>query len=278
MSIEHAVVTIVVDNQADQGLVSEHGLAMLIETPEQRILFDTGQGPALNANAPKLGIDLKRVQALILSHGHYDHTGGVPHVLQSNPDTEVFCHPGVVLPRYAVRNGVARPIHMPHEAMAALNKIPEPRMRWISRSIQISRDIGLTGPIPREAPLEDTGGPFFLDEHAQRRDVIEDDMAIWLNTPRGLVICTGCCHAGLINTLVYIQRLSGVAAIRAVIGGFHLMQAGAERIGWTISSLKSFSPKMIVPCHCTGDKAADALAEEFGEHLHRGHAGMRLTF
>jgi 7,8-dihydropterin-6-yl-methyl-4-(beta-D-ribofuranosyl)aminobenzene 5'-phosphate synthase len=276
--IETIEIHLIVDNVADPSLISEHGLSMWIETPNQRILFDTGQGPALAANADKLGIALDQATALVLSHGHYDHTGGVAHVLRCNPSINIFCHPCAVQPRYSFSLGAARSVQMPRTAMMALDKLPSSQMHWISEPVQLSKDIGLTGPIPREATVEDTGGPFFLDPDARRIDAIKDDAALWISTPQGLVVCVGCCHAGLINTLKHAQRLSGVSALRAVIGGFHLLHAKPERLEWTLSQLKALAPAAIVGCHCTGEGAMDALEETFNSLFSRGYAGMRIPF
>jgi 7,8-dihydropterin-6-yl-methyl-4-(beta-D-ribofuranosyl)aminobenzene 5'-phosphate synthase len=118
-------ITILVDNQAGPGLTTEHGFSLWIETDDRHILFDTGQGPALPSNARALGVDLRKTDVLVLSHGHYDHTGGIPHVLHVAPNAHVYCHPGVVQPRYSLRNGSPKPAHMPSESMAALGRLPE---------------------------------------------------------------------------------------------------------------------------------------------------------
>lgn len=271
-------ITLLVDNQADDGLVVEHGLAMWIAYADHRILFDTGQGPALAANSDKLGISLQQVRTIVLSHGHYDHTGGLSHVLRQNDSVDLYCHPRAVQPRYSIRQGTARAVHMPREAMTALDKLPSQRLHWISHPVKISKQIGLTGPIARESRFEDTGGPFYLDPAGQRADDIDDDMAMWINTPKGLVVCVGCSHAGLINTLNHIRRLSNVSAIRAVIGGFHLLNANPERLEQTVSELKALAPDKIIACHCTGDKAMAVLEEALGSRFKRGHAGMHLHF
>lgn len=103
MAVSHLDITLIVDNKADPNLREEHGLAMWIDTRDRHILFDTGQGPALAVNAEKLGIALEQADTIVLSHGHYDHTGGVGHVLRCNPAVELFCHPGAVQPRYSIR-------------------------------------------------------------------------------------------------------------------------------------------------------------------------------
>jgi 7,8-dihydropterin-6-yl-methyl-4-(beta-D-ribofuranosyl)aminobenzene 5'-phosphate synthase len=271
-------ITLIVDNKADPNLAAEHGLAIWIDTTDHRILFDTGQGPALAANANKLEIALEQADTIVLSHGHYDHTGGVHHVLRCNPAVELFCHPGAIQPRYSVRNGSTRAIHMPGETMAALDRLPSHRMHWVSEPMKISEAIGLTGPIPRVSGFEDAGGPFYLDPGARRPDAVIDDMALWINTPKGLVVCVGCAHAGLINTLRHVRHLGKGAGILAVIGGFHLKGADSERIRRTVSELKALKPATMVACHCTGENAITALEKAYGSSISRGYAGMRLHF
>ena len=138
--------------------------------------------------------------------------------------------------------------------------------------------IGLTGPIPRRTPYEDTGGPFFLDPDLRHPDPIEDDLALWIRTYEGLVVCVGCCHAGLINTLDHIRRLSGVSRIRAVIGGFHLVNADTQRLAQTVNVLADREVDRVVPCHCTGDPAIRALENALGDKTLRGAAGQTHRF
>ncbi|MGV8079274.1 MAG: MBL fold metallo-hydrolase [Syntrophales bacterium] len=271
-------ITILVDNRATPGLMAEHGLSLWIETGEQRILFDTGQGAALVPNAWALGVDLAGTDLLVLSHGHYDHVGGIPHVLRRAGHVEIYCHPGVVMPRYAIRDGQARAIHMPKESSAALDRFPEQRLHWIQHPLSLTENIGLTGPVPRECEFEDTGGPFYLDREGRNADPIEDDLALWIRTEEGLVICVGCCHAGLLNTLQHVQRLNGGMRIRAVIGGFHLLNAGRERLERTVTELLSLDPDQVIPCHCTGEHAAAFLLDALGSKGMPGAAGLRCRF
>ena len=137
---------------------------------------------------------------------------------------------------------------------------------------------GLTGPIPRLSGFEDTGGPFYLDPEGTIPDPIEDDMALWIATDRGLVVCLGCAHAGVVNTLEHIIRLTGTDRILAVIGGLHLMSAGQERLDRTVTALRRLAPDRLFPCHCTGDAAAAFLTEALGERVGRAAAGMTLGF
>jgi 7,8-dihydropterin-6-yl-methyl-4-(beta-D-ribofuranosyl)aminobenzene 5'-phosphate synthase len=271
-------IMILVDNKAGNGLTAEHGLSLWIETDGKRILFDTGQGIALESNARALGVDLGETDILVLSHGHYDHTGGIPQVLQHARRTIVYCHPGVVRPRYSIRNGTLKPIHMPHEPMSAIEKLPAQSLHWVAQALLLSERIGITGPIPRETSFEDTGGPFYLDPQARRADPIEDDLALWIRTDDGVIVCVGCSHAGLVNTLNHVRRLSHGLRVRAIIGGFHLVNASRERLDQTIAALRLFDPDMVVPCHCTGELAVAALRHALGERVSPGAAGMTYQF
>jgi 7,8-dihydropterin-6-yl-methyl-4-(beta-D-ribofuranosyl)aminobenzene 5'-phosphate synthase len=123
METDTTKITILIDNQAGAGLVAEHGFSLWIETGERRILFDTGQSSAFEKNARVLGIDLAATDILVLSHGHYDHTGGVSLGLRRAGKAVLYCHPGAVHPRYGVRNDRSKSLQMPLNAMRAIDKL-----------------------------------------------------------------------------------------------------------------------------------------------------------
>lgn len=268
--------TILVDNVAQNGCLGEHGFAMCIELGDRRILMDTGQGSALAANIQVLGLESVPFDDLVLSHGHYDHTGAVPWVLSHASGSQLWCHPGVVEPRYSIRNGEVRNISMPPASRRVLGNLPASRLRWSTGPVFLAPGVGLTGAIPRRTDFEDPGGSFFLDPHGHRPDPVEDDQALWIETDRGLVVCVGCCHAGLINTLSYVRDLSGGRSILAVVGGLHLGAAGPDRLERTVSLLRDFNPEMLLACHCTGEEAVSRLRSGLDCQVLTGYAGMRL--
>ena len=271
-------ITILVDNSGTEGLSVEHGLAFWIETGQRRILFDTGQGGCLAGNARKLGVALEDADWIVLSHGHYDHTGGLAYALSRSRQALLYCHPAVVLPRFACRGGSATSIGMPADSKKALDALPLDRIKWTFEPVWPAEGVGLTGYIPRKTGFEDTGGPFYLNTEGTHVDAIEDDLAIWFETPAGLVVCVGCCHAGVINTLTRVKQLSGRSKIRALIGGFHLMGADRRRIDLTIEHLRQMDIDTFHPCHCTGEAAVADLKTAFAQRVVPGRAGMTLQF
>lgn len=277
--LKEVTITILVDNLAREGLAAEHGFAVLIGAGGRKILFDTGQtGAVLGGNADALGEDLSGVEAMVLSHGHYDHTGGMPLALARAPGAAVWCHPGVFAPRWSLRDGAAREIGMPPAAQDALTALPVGQLRRVTAPVQAAPGVWITGPVPRGNPFEDTGWPFFLDPEGTKPDLLPDDLSLWMETPEGVVVLTGCCHAGLMNTLMLVRNRTGGRPLRALIGGFHLVNAGERRMARTLETLRTLNPVTIVPCHCTGEAAVQVLQEALGDKVTPGAAGGMMRF
>ncbi len=270
-------ITVLMDNcVAAAGLQAEHGLALWIEHGAQRLLFDTGPSALLIANARRLQRDLTTVAAIILSHGHYDHGGGLAEVLAVAGDPAIYAHPQAWLPKYRRISGApSRAIGIPPSCCAAAQ---QRRRHNISTPTAIAPGIFLTGEIPRSHPQEQAEKDFCLDEHGRCQDHFKDDQALYIPTRRGTLVVLGCAHAGLINTLSYIHRLTEAAPFYAVIGGMHLHAATPERIAWTVQALRQFTIERLCPLHCTGIKATAALWNAFPEHCLPGGVGCTLKF
>lgn len=256
-------ITVLVENTAGKNrLWAEHGLSYLIETGGRKFLFDTGQGMVLRNNLERLNIDLSTVEALILSHGHYDHTGGIEMAAESIHPFRVYAHPQAAEAKFA-RNadGSARSIGMSEQNRRLLREKAE----WVpvEKPVELGGGLKLTGPIPRRTDFEDTGGAFVLDEACTQPDELPDDQAAFIETEAGTVVVLGCAHAGVINTLNYIRELTENRPIHTVIGGMHLVNAGEKRIGQTVSALEKLNVQKLYPCHCTGFTATARLANAF---------------
>ena len=262
----HLSIVLLVDNETPAGLIAEHGFAAWIDTGDECFLFDTGQGAALEHNARTLGVDLGTATALILSHGHYDHTGGIPTFLAANRQAPILYGKGATQARFSCHAEQApRAIGMTDAVLAELDRLPAERRIELEGPKLLRPGIGITGPVPRITDFEDTGGPFFRDAGRVEADLIQDDLSLWFETTEGLVILTGCCHSGLVNTVRHAQQVSGMTRIRGIIGGLHLLNASPERLDATLAFLHECAPDFLLPCHCTGAQVIERLQTEFGE-------------
>ena len=154
---------------------------------------------------------------------------------------------------------------MAEEVRQALCGLPAERRIVLDGPRYLRRGIGITGPVPRNSGFEDTGGPFYLGADKSQPDPITDDLSLWFETVDGLVILTGCCHSGLVNTVRHAQQVSGMTRIRGIIGGLHLLNASPERLDATLAFLHECAPDFLLPCHCTGAQVIERLQTEFGE-------------
>ena len=270
-------ITILVDNNATPELIAEHGFSTWIEHGNDRILFDTGQGGTLATNARELGVNLDEATLIALSHGHYDHTGGLGVALSANSIVRVAYGVGCTRRRFSCHEGRdIRDIGMPQECIDRLESLSESRRLLIDRPFRLHAGIGITGPIPRRIDFEDTGGPFFFDQTRQSVDPISDEIAVWIETEEGLVIITGCCHAGIINTVEHIREISGQKRVQGIIGGLHLLHASEQRIQATFDYLTALQPKFMLPCHCTGEHVVAQMKKRFGTQVVECKVGTRL--
>jgi 7,8-dihydropterin-6-yl-methyl-4-(beta-D-ribofuranosyl)aminobenzene 5'-phosphate synthase len=274
MSKEKVKITLLVDNEAAEGFQKEHGFAAWIEFGKRRILFDTGHMGALQANVARLGIDLKQAEAIVISHGHRDHTGTLDRVLAENDHADIYFSNQIDQERWWYMPD-ADTYGMPEAARKAFKALPENRVHSLKSHHYIAPGVGITGPVPRLNSFEDTGGTFHLDAQRGAVDKIEDDQSMWFETDDGLVVLLGCCHSGLSNTIDYIRKISGMQKVRGVLGGMHLLQANEQRLSKTFEVMENWQADFLIPCHCTGMASAKKMEAAIGSQtVKHGHAGM----
>jgi len=264
--------TILVEDQRNPSipnLKSQHGLCVYAEATVKNkrfaFLIDTGPSQdALRRNAEALKIDLSKIKGVFLTHGHYDHTGGLLEVLkQIDKNVPVVAHPLIFEPKFGFKP-VLTYIGVPFTLMEVKN---HGASLLLSRnSVQFMEDISTTGEIERVTSYEKVEGLWTVSRERFIPDVLLDDQSLIFKIEgKGLVIVSGCAHSGIVNTVLHSRKLMKVEKVHAVIGGFHLKDADEERIRRTIKDLAAFNPEVICPCHCTGRKATAMFKEAFGE-------------
>lgn len=270
--------TLLVENCVRKaGLLAEHGLSWWIESEGRKILFDTGQGMVLRHNAKCLGVDLALADAIVLSHGHYDHVGGLAAALALAPRATLWLHPAACDRKFSRQpDGKARRIST--DFMEARDFGAERRVRWIEGPTEVVPGWWVTGPVPRVASFEDVGGAFYLDEELKSPDPILDDLALYHPTTEGTIVLFGCAHAGVVNTLEHIAAQPGVTSFAGLYGGLHLLQASPARMDKTIEALRRWAPTRLGFCHCTGWRAGHRLVHEFPEICEEMQVGRRLEW
>ena len=272
----------IVDNAAQRGsaLWGEHGVSFAVETPEGRILFDTGQsGDVLVHNAKLMGVSLDQFDALAISHAHYDHTGGLGQFLTfARPGLPLYANPSLFQERFSSKEGQPKPIGM-HLTRAQIAQNLELRLN--AAPTEILPGVWTTGEITDRSEFEGRSQSHFIHENGVwLPDPYRDDLSLVLETRGGLVVVCGCCHAGLLNTLAHIHRIFS-KRIRAVIGGTHLASASPETLNHAVDVLRSYASEKLMslyPNHCTGERAYLVLAQAFGEQVKPCPAGTRLRF
>ncbi len=261
-------VTVLMDNEsAVPGLSKEHGLSLWVEAGDARLLIDTGETAAFRENAADLGVDLGGADAVALSHGHYDHTGGLPAALAAAPRARLYLHPAALQPRVSRRRrGRPEPIGMPAAARAATLAAAD-RIVWTDGPTEVVPGVWCTGSVPRDDAREPGDPDFFFDVTCTMPDPVPDDQSFWVDTPDGLWVILGCAHAGVLATLEHIDLLTGGRPLVTLIGGTHLMSADEARVALVADELARRAPRTLAPCHCTGRKAATALGHALPEAI-----------
>ncbi|MGD0299864.1 MAG: MBL fold metallo-hydrolase [Bryobacteraceae bacterium] len=252
---------------SDNG-IGEWGFSAVVEADGHRILFDTGARPTtVLENAKELGVDLATITEVVLSHNHSDHTGGLMTLrramLQKNSAAlaEAYTGKGIFAAR---RSGQGKPL----EFMANTRRDYEAsggHFIEYDHPVEIWNGVWLTGPVPRKYAERNWSGKTEIQTpEGWKEDTIPEDMSLVINTGQGLVVVSGCGHAGIVNTLEYARSVVRNAPIHAAIGGFHLYQLDDEKLQWTAAKLREFGLGTFLGAHCTGIEAVYRMRELTG--------------
>jgi len=264
--------TILVENTAPiPGLIGEFGFSVYIKWQGKAFLLDTGNQGYFLPNAQALGIDLQPLSGVVVSHGHFDHVGGLPNLLEHRGETMVYLHPQALETKLLKTSetsygsvGFTRSRDELEKMGAVFKTDDKPR--------ELAPGMVLTGTIPRIYGWEDTGGEFY--SAPGKTDPLYDDQALIIDSREGLLVVSGCAHSGLANTTAYAKQLFPGKQIKAYIGGTHLHSASAMRLGLTLDAIKELEINEIVACHCTGFAATAFLYQQLGSNrLIKGETG-----
>jgi len=243
--------TVLSEKRGMDGFESEHGLSFLIEVDRLQILFDTGASDLFKHNAARLGIDLGKVDRIVLSHGHWDHGNGLEY-LEGKP---LICHPGCFVKRYRKLGESYLGLSLSKEELADRFDIETFR-----HPIRLSEHLWFLGEIPRKNDFEAQTTRYVLEDGSE--DFIMDDSGLVAITRKGLVVISGCAHSGISNMIEHARRVTGIFKVAAVIGGFHLKAANLQT-RLTIDYLEKLEVGQVIPSHCTLDPALDLFRQKF---------------
>jgi len=274
-------ITIICENTVGRRVgLGEHGFSAFIEMNEEKYLFDTGAGHSVVKNSLELNKNLRTLKKIFLSHGHFDHTGGLPEVLKLTGKVDVHAHPSVFLDRIhlikenekEIKKFVGLPYKKKYLESLGANFI------FNTNFIEVEKGVFLTGEVPRKTPFEKPDPVLFAEIDGKiSQDVFSDDQSLILDSERGLILILGCAHSGMINIINYVTERTGKDKFYAILGGTHLDFLTPEQLEDSIKTLKKIKIERIGVCHCTGMRAAFRLQQEFGDRFFYGHVGSSLN-
>jgi 7,8-dihydropterin-6-yl-methyl-4-(beta-D-ribofuranosyl)aminobenzene 5'-phosphate synthase len=257
------------ENTAGQPYVeAEWGLSILIECEGRHILMDSGGGTAVVKNAQLLDIELTKIDTIVLSHGHFDHTGGLQLLLaEIGHETRIVGHPDIFSAKYSHSKGKKdHYIGIPY-TRAELEDLGA-KFTLSREPVHITDKIVTSGEVPMTTDFEKIASSFRLKTaDGFQPDPLLDDLSLFMSTPQGLVVIMGCAHRGMINILRRAKEITGQSKIHLVMGGSHLKDSSDEQVWQAISALNEMGVQKLATCHCTGMPATLMLAQTYGKNF-----------
>lgn len=266
---------ILVENKTDNsGIMAEHGLSIYIEAHGKKILMDSGSTDIFLKNAQKMGVDISAVDLAVVSHGHYDHTGGFPAFCRVNSKAPVYMHKNGFRASYGMKNNALRSntsgIRWNEEERADVEK----RMIFTDGPVEINENIKLSGPIETEPDFEPTGKFYYKDSSGE---LAEDDMSheqcLVIREETGIYVFSGCSHRGAVSAIRAGKKMFPGEKVNAFIGGLHLYNSGKEEREDVIEQLAAEDAEKIIPLHCTGIEGVCDVRNRFGDRCIIASAG-----
>ena len=276
------------DMEIKNSILAEHGfsavLTVYVEDTPRSLLFDFGfseHGAAYNADA--LNVDLSAVEAMVLSHGHMDHFGGVEQLAErvGKQGIELVLHPTAFRESRYIKVTDDFKINLPQLTREKFENAGVRIVESETPRMLLDDTVLFLGEVPKQTEFEKGFPKMHFDEDGESKwDPIEEDSAIVVHVKgKGLVVLSGCAHSGIINTVNYARQVTAVEDLFVVMGGFHLTGADFEPIiGPTTDALKTLNPQYVVPTHCTGRKAVMHLEKEMPDNFLLNMSGTRMVF
>lgn len=273
-------ITTLIENSKGEhlGLINEHGISFLIEVNDKKILFDTGQSGDFIKNANTLDKTLDDIDIVVLSHGHYDHTGGFRTLVETiTSNFKLYVHNDAFVKKYSHDNAHYK--FLGNSFTKDYIKEKNIEAHYVTEDmLEIDKGIYLITNFERTTPFEKTNPRFYLENDTEHiPDDFHDEIMLAIDTDDGLVVILGCSHPGVINMLNTLMKRTG-KKINTIIGGTHLVRADDERIKDTIANFRAMNIEKLGISHCTGENAMNQLKESFGDKYFHNTTGTILYF